>query len=415
MARAIVKAKGYRKQNAELTYRANQNLERHGWLRLTPAYSRRLVDAIVSELPDDARVLDPFSGTATTTLTAAQRGLDALSTDINPFLVWLGNAKLATYTRRQLSSATEKIDAICEQASDPDAGKIARPPIFNIERWWSVTAIDELCALAFALGTRPNKRLTAHRLLWIAFCRVAIESSRASFGHQSMSVSKKGASPNETVSPIARFRERATAVLQSAASAPSGNGEVRLGDARTLDAIDPATDAPFNAVVTSPPYANRMSYIRELRPYMYWTGFLNEAREAGELDWQAIGGTWGVATSRLKDWERDGEIALPRGLVRAANKIGRGDHKNAEIMKRYVARYFEDAARHLHALKPHLAPGAELHYIVGNSKFYDVVVSTEKIYAELMEQAGFRDVTIRVIRKRNSKKELFEYDVIARR
>ncbi|WP_322490103.1 hypothetical protein [Chloroflexus sp.] len=37
-------------------------------------------------------------------------------------------------------------------------------------------------------------------------------------------------------------------------------------------------------VITSPPYPNRMSYIRELRPYMYWLGYLNNGRDAGELD-----------------------------------------------------------------------------------------------------------------------------------
>lgn len=42
---------------------------------------------------------------------------------------------------------------------------------------------------------------------------------------------------------------------------------------------------------TSPHYPNRISYIRELRPYMYWMKFLGEAREAGEMDWKAIGGT----------------------------------------------------------------------------------------------------------------------------
>ena len=45
-----------------------------------------------------------------------------------------------------------------------------------------------------------------------------------------------------------------------------------------------------------------MSYIRELRPYMYWLSYLRDGREAGELDWKAIGGTWGIATSRVGKW-----------------------------------------------------------------------------------------------------------------
>lgn len=58
--------------------------------------------------------------------------------------------------------------------------------------------------------------------------------------------------------------------------------------------------------------------------------------------------------------------------------------------------------------------GAELHYIVGNSKFYDVLVPTERIYRDMLLEAGARSVQINALRKRNSKKELVEFDVVAR-
>ena len=44
---------------------------------------------------------------------------------------------------------------------------------------------------------------------------------------------------------------------------------------------------------------------------MYWLGFLAEPKEAGELDWQAIGGTWGVATSRLAKWSPSHDCLMP--------------------------------------------------------------------------------------------------------
>ena len=59
--------------------------------------------------------------------------------------------------------------------------------------------------------------------------------------------------------------------------------------------------------------------------------------------------------------------------------------------------------------------GASIHYIVGNSKFYDVMVPVEEIFAAMFEDRGFVDVTVRPIRKRTSKKELYEYVVSARR
>ena len=84
-------------------------------------------------------------------------------------------------------------------------------------------------------------------------------------------------------------------------------------------------------------------------------------------------------------------------------------------MANYILKYFEDVRAHLDSAFAVLNPGAEAHYIVGNSIFYGVDLPTEEIYAGLMERAGFRKTEIRVLRKRNSKKGLREYDVVARR
>jgi len=62
-----------------------------------------------------------------------------------------------------------------------------------------------------------------------------------------------------------------------------------------------------------------------------------------------------------------------------------------------------------------LASGARVHYVVGNSKFYDVLLPTEDIYASLFSAVGMSDVSIERIRKRTSKKELFEFVVHAKK
>ena len=56
-----------------------------------------------------------------------------------------------------------------------------------------------------------------------------------------------------------------------------------------------------------------------------------------------------------------------------------------------------------------------MHYVVGNSSFYGELVPTERIYAELLSEVGFGAVSIRTLRKRNSKHELFEFDVSAKK
>jgi hypothetical protein len=89
------------KQNPHLTHGANMGVGRHGWLRLTPAYSVRLVRERMENLPTDSTVTDPFSGSGTTVLAAVEHGCLGQAADLNPFLVWLGNVKVRNYGRFQ--------------------------------------------------------------------------------------------------------------------------------------------------------------------------------------------------------------------------------------------------------------------------------------------------------------------------
>lgn len=387
-------------RRAELTFSANRTRGRHGWLRLTPAYSVDVVDALLRDAPRSARVLDPFSGTATTTLCAAERGLDAVSLDINPFLVWLGRTKLRRFAKRTLQSVARSVPEILAAARTVSPNP--PPPIHRIERWWPEATLDWLCRLDAVLPARG----AASALLRVAFCRTMIDVSGAAFDHPSMSFGETRDHDDEALE--ARFLADCAHVLEAASVPLPGRGEVKRGDARTLDALG---DARFDRVITSPPYPNRMSYVRELRPYMYWTRHLKVARDAGELDWKAIGGTWGIATSRLNEWE---PTAAPDALLKPILRNIRAAPKNGPLLATYVERYFEDTASHLRAVRKRVSKNGEVHYVVGNSTFYGVLLPVEELYARLLEQAGFRDAEVHVLRKRNSKKELYEFRVSAR-
>ena len=104
------------KQRADYTFKYNRNIERHGWLRLTPAYSVKLVNELVHqtklEHQDEVFILDPFSGTATTGLVASQAGFSEHLYDINPFLIWLGNAKCTYYSIENIDRIKQAILAI---------------------------------------------------------------------------------------------------------------------------------------------------------------------------------------------------------------------------------------------------------------------------------------------------------------
>ena len=386
-------------QNAQYTFKYNSSLGRHGWLRLTPAYSVRLVEEILAELDYTPRcVMEPFSGTGTTELVCANKGISSFALEINPFLVWLGNAKLGIYHRDKVEEFLSIANTLMQHIEEYVPTDF--PPIYNIYRWWNPPQADFLAKL------KSVEDDAVVQLLTVFFCRIVIELSNAAFNHVSTSF-KDG---NEGFFSIDIAKEAFISVCEMVAKGallqPRATSKVLLHDSRSIPA---ECYGAYDTVITSPPYPNRISYIRELRPYMYWLDYLETSDQASDLDWQAIGGTWGRATSLLGTWKSD--HSLPQYVYDIAEKISNADNKSAGLMANYVLKYFEDMQKHLSSVYAGLAAKGRVFYIIGNSNFYNITVPAEKIYVDMMTTIGFVDVKYHIVRKRNCNKQLYEFVV----
>lgn len=405
-------------QLAHLTFKGNRGIARHGWVRLTPAYGVSLVEKELANHPDAGVVLDPFSGSGTTALCAATSGRRGHAVDLNPFLVWLATVKTRPYTDADandaLSLSAKVVTAAWDRWADTD---LWEPNLANIERWWPPSALAALRALRHGLDEH-GRGDPATDLLLIAFAQTVIASSAAAFNHQSMSFADhgmKGAQPEAEAAQavIDSFEVRARNIVEECEPNPPGTAVIHKGDARDLGAVVPE---PIDFVVTSPPYCNRISYVRELRPYMYWLRLLEEARTASDLDWQSIGGTWGTATSRLLTEDLGPEPVLGPDFRKTVDAVAaEPDKKNAKLLSNYIYKYFADTWTHIRSMSDVLVPGGEAVYIVGNSTFFGHLVPTQQWYADMLHAVGLEAVSVETIRKRNSNKRLFEYAVRGRK
>ena len=256
------------RRRVDYTFKANSDLGRHGWLRLTPSYSHRIVDNVLSGHDASASVLDPFCGSGTTALCAVRRGHNATTMDVNPFLVWFAGVKTARYGAPAIRAALDAGRAAARAAGMRAGGRAAEPPLHNIRRWWPDEERMFLRGLRAAIPA-PGGGTKAGDLLNVAFCRTLMALSRASFGHQSMSFKDgsggDGGSGRTGADMADAFLADLEHVLDGAAEDPPGEATVLHADARGVR-MEPGKR--FDVVVTSPPYANRVSYIREMRPYM---------------------------------------------------------------------------------------------------------------------------------------------------
>lgn len=397
-------------RNEHMTFRANLGVGRHGWLRLTPAYGVRLVRERLADLPEGSVITDPFSGTGTTPLAAAELGHTGQSIDLNPFLIWLGTVKTARYGPATLISAVAAARAVVADARRAEQDDdLWQPSLFQIEKWWSPGVLHALKALRDAIDQHAAG---VRDLLEVGLCRTLISCSNAAFNHQSMSFKRQPDPPtlfvlDDAERTFTTFASAMAEILDSARYDLLGSAVVRQGDSRT----DVADLAPADLVLTSPPYVNRMSYIRELRPYMYWLRHLDRAADAGTLDWTAIGGTWGTATSNLTSWTPGVATPIDGPLAGVCGRIRADGGRNGPLLATYVHKYHHDMWQHFQAITPHVKSRGRVSYIIGNSTFYGHEVPAHEWYAAMLRALGYLDVRVATIRKRNSNKALFEYEV----
>lgn len=397
------------RQNAHYTFKYNKSLGRHGWLRLTPAYSVKLVtDILTSYKTENIKVLDPFSGTGTTGIVSAMNGYDAILNDLNPFLVWLSFQKSKNYSKSERDNTRSKLYSILNDAKMNNQKNCWIPNIHNIYRWWSKETLDILSALRASIVKfidEPSIN-NKYNLIWIGFCRLIIETSSASFSHISMSF-KNITVDYEINKLFDLFNAIMESIIESSKEKIIGKINIFNDDSKILRAVK-----DVDIVITSPPYPNRISYIRELRPYMYWLKFLTKPNDSSEIDWNCIGGTWGSATSRLISWkpEEDINFSLLAGCV---EKILNTNMENSKLMSIYVHKYFHDMYLHIRRLYSILNNNSDVYYIIGNSTFFGINVDSDLLYKKIFEMCGFNDITSAVIRKRNCNKNLFEYCITA--
>jgi DNA modification methylase len=415
----VTKASFRQRDVKSVTFKGNFDYPIHRWFRLTPSFSPELVADILAhwELPPNAKVLEPFCGVGTTPLVCQERGLSSFAVELNPLLYFVAKVKTTPFTNLTDLAAIAK--EVMRQSQnhfsvlrtlDTETFLIdyhdSIPRIRNVRKWWSPLILKKLVAIRMVL-TDPSMPADIANLLKLAAASILIEVSNARHNHPSLSFDK--VAKNDAL-VFERFQEQIEMMIRDLQTFIQARPKTFIvqGNSKQLEQVLP-TNSVFDAVITSPPYPNRYSYARETRPHMFFLELIQDSKEVGELETNAIGGTWGKATSVLSSQFDYRSTTVEESLRGIPERIRQHSH----LMQNYVIKYFNDIEQHMESLKPFLRRGAQLAYVIGNSKFYKIVLPSDEILADIFEANGFRIISIERMRRRNSKSGLYEAIVFA--
>jgi hypothetical protein len=400
----------------EVTFQGKLSLPIHRWYRLTPSFSPHLANDIADHfgLNADDVVLDPFSGVGTVPLCMKYRGIPACSIEINPYLFFVGNVKTRTYRdipaikacfdafKAAYQTALRGLPGESEAAAYLKDHQQSIPRINHPERWWSPGNLMQLVCVREVLS--KFDAIPYHLdLLKMGVLGVLVPVSNAKHNHVSLTFADEAAPMHDLADVLNLKFRHMIEDIKAAAALPCSEVKIYRGNSKEASKVLP-TGFKATAVITSPPYPNRFSYARETRPHLFYFDFIEDAQAVGQLEADAIGGTWGKATSVLAAGVTPGNPLIESLLAPYTQNIDDA----GSLMASYVIKYFNDIYTHAAEISMVSADRCRLAYVIGNSKFYGHPLPSDEILASIFGHFGFELERIDRMRRRQSKTGLYE-------
>jgi hypothetical protein len=338
-------------------------------------------------------VFDPFSGCGTVALTAAQHGLSAAGIEVNPFLAFVSQTKLATCNTQKLLASSEKVLAAVlkpRPAKSPLEGYSTFSQSGERSKW----LFNSEVLRAFETGWHatatagPRQR----RFLRLALVKAAMDSCNATADGKCLRYRKNWKEcAFDRFSVGESFERYASNIAEDIDEVRlSGSGIVYSGDARSLIT---SMRRRFRLCVTSPPYLNSFDYSDVYRPELFLANFVKNTAELRRIRLRTIRSHVQVR------WEPPTKSDFGEIYTRTAKDLR---EVQANLWDSHiplmVQAYFEDMSLILRNLYRLAAKDAQLWLVVSTSAYGGVEIPVDMILAEVAVRSGWYLKEIGIVR-----------------
>ncbi len=359
------------------------------WHRFKEAFSPEFVRHAITESEADARYcLDPFGGSGTTALAAQLLGISSTTVEVNPFLVDVIKAKLASY---DTDAVVRDFAAVLRQARkgavDP-ADYFSSAPATFIQpgvggRWlFSREVAAQIAGLLTAIDTLQSE--SHRRLFRILVGGMLVDVSNVVVSGKGRRYRQEWASREATAFTVGSlFSDRVSVALADShrfSPRPPVTTRVFHGDARIL-----RVRREHDIAIFSPPYPNSFDYTDVYNVELWMLGYLTTADDNRQLRTSTL--TSHVQLSREYVPAPEGSCKLDQTMRSLTRR--RSDLWSPRIPD-MVGAYFADLLAVLRRVRRALRTGATCWLVVGDSQYGGVKVPTARILKELAGSDGWR-------------------------
>jgi DNA modification methylase len=330
-------------------------------------------------------VMDPMMGSGTAIVEAFLCGRRAVGFDIDPLALMICRVKThpvdlleATWAGKRVVSSAIKLLQRASRLEPAMRERFSPASLEFINYWFAKQSQRELMALLLAIE-REHLAQPLVDFLKVVFSSIIITKS----GGVSLAYDLAHTRPHllegkpyKDAVKVFEVRLSKCAALLSQLPSNGKDVEIQQHDCRRRL---PLADDSVQLIVTSPPYANAIDYMRAHKFSLVWFG--EDIRALSALRSTYIGSEkMGVPES----------LDLPASVCRAVDKLQAVDGKKGRVL----ARYFADMRLALSEMFRVLEPGRCCIVVVGPSTMRGQTIKTHELLGDVGNDIGFQTVDI---------------------
>lgn len=367
-------------------HQATSNYASHALHAFAAKFPPQLPRVFIEGLTEKGEtVMDPMMGSGTAIVEAFLCGRRAVGFDIDPLSLMICRVKThpvdlleATWAGKRVVGSAYKLlhRASSLQASMKE--RFSQASLEFIDYWFSKQTQRELVALLLAIEREELARPLAD-FLRVVFSSIIITKSGGVSLAYDLAHSRPHRVENKTYKDAIKVFEQRLAKSAALLSQLPSNGKDIDIQRRDCRRPLPVKDSSIQLIITSPPYANAIDYMRAHKFSLVWLG----------EDIDCLSGLRSTYIGSEKTGGPD-TLDIPGSVCRVVEGLKAVDSKRGRVL----AKYFADMQLALCEMFRTLEPGRCCIVVVGPSTMRGQMIKTHELLADVGRQIGFEAVDI---------------------
>jgi len=388
----------------------NMDIPRHRWYEFKEGFGHTLVERAIDETRDIKRkdklmVLDPFSGSGTTPLTALQNNCDSIGFEVNPFMNFVGKTKATpfkmdkAYYQKQLDKILDntqiEMDSLLEDVSTFTSNGTNKKWLFN------KSVLRGYEALKTHIRDVENQDI-----FMLALYTSVMQCCNARKDGKCLRY-KKGWDMQGYTSIELReaFKKNANQIIQDMEMNPLCDGERQYINIDSRKGISKLERESVDLVVFSPPYLNSFDYSDIYRPELFLGEYVKSNEELRQIRKETLRShvqyKWETCDKSQSVWAQQ----IAKQIREKQDLLWNKDIPNM------VDSYFYDMERIFAEAYRVSSSHAQMWFVVATSSYAGIEIPVDLILGDIAVRQGWNLKTVNALRKLRTSSQCSSEDI----